>query len=129
MNANRCTLNTVTWYWLLVGLTVPVQAQPEPFIFPGDANLDGKGTPKDIIQVLAANKFERDFDATWSEGDRNGAPNSAFLYPGPPPPGDGVFNTSDIVTALAPEPSTFVLLCLGLLGLCCGRQGPRKVGP
>ena len=71
-----------------------------PAIQPGDANRDRSFDTQDIVLVLAAAKFEQDLPATWAEGDWNGAPNSAYLYGGAPPPGDGRFNTLDIIAAL-----------------------------
>lgn len=76
-------------------------------IIAGDGNLDGKFDTADIVGALAGNLFEMDADATWGQGDWNGAPNDANTYAdaetggGTPPPGDNRFNTNDIVAALA----------------------------
>ena len=57
--------------------------------------------------ALSGSRFEKDEDATWEQGDWNGAPNAANTYAdaatggGTPPPGDNRFNTNDIVAALA----------------------------
>ena len=120
----------------------PALVEDTPLIQAGDSNLDRQFNTADIVQVLSANKFEQDVDATWAEGDWNGAPDDAFRYGGDPPPGDGRFTTLDIVAALAgntfetgeitalrehgtgdgqviadvPEPSSIVLLVFGTLG-------------
>ena len=70
-------------------------------IRPGDANLDREFSTADVVAVLAANKFEKDVDATWAEGDWNAAPNDANTYATGPPAGDGRFGTLDIVATLA----------------------------
>ena len=100
---------------------------------PGDANNDGAVDTTDVIALLAAAKFETGMAATFAEGDFDG---------------DGVFATSDIVAMLAaglfetgpyralqnpdvqlnsiPEPSTVVLLSMGLAGvLSTGRRRRR----
>ena len=102
---------------------------PEPFQ-PGDANGDYSFDTQDIIELLAANKFETGAAATFAEGDFNG---------------DGVFNTADVVLMLAgslfetgpyfepaavsaesiPEPSSIVLL-LGMLALAGCAWRPRR---
>ena len=59
---------------------------PRPPLGSGDANNDGSVDTADIVQILAANKFETGQPATFAEGD--------FDF-------DGVFATSDIVVMLA----------------------------
>ena len=128
-------------------------------IIAGDSDLNGAFDTADIVVALAGNKFETGNPATWQEGDWNAAPDPAFTYAsadtggGTPPQGNGVFDTSDIVAALAggnfekgtvlvaalaaggtygpdvqlnyvPEPSTVILFALGLVGLVgCGWRG------
>jgi hypothetical protein len=65
---------------------------------PGDANMDLKFDQLDIIRVQQAAKYLTGQQATWGEGDWNGAPGGA---PGNPPPGDGLFNQTDIIGALS----------------------------
>jgi hypothetical protein len=88
----------------------------------GDANLDLEFNSSDMVQVFSAGKYESEEDAGWEEGDWNG---------------DGIFNTSDMVKAFVgagyekgprpavaavPEPSAWILLALGLLGLSALRR-------
>lgn len=88
----------------------------------GDANLDGEFNSSDLVTVFTSGRFETGLEATWSEGDWTG---------------DKLFNSSDFVEAFqgggyelgprnavasVPEPSSLVLLLLGLLSLC-----PRRV--
>ena len=69
---------------------------------PGDVNIDGEVGTADVVQILAANKYERDVDATWTDGDVNGAPNPDFkIAGGIGPPGDGRVNSTDVVNILA----------------------------
>ena len=79
---------------------IPDPGTAEPPISPGDSNLDKQFNTDDVVVVLSGNKFEKDEDATWAEGDWNGAPDAGFLYGGDPPPGDNRFTTLDIVAAL-----------------------------
>jgi hypothetical protein len=91
----------------------------------GDANLDGQFNSSDLVQVLAAGTYEADLTAVWSTGDFDG---------------NGRFETSDLVTALAdggyeqgsraavsavPEPVSWVMLIVGLIGIAIRR---RNVG-
>ena len=106
----------------------------DTIIQPGDANLDQEFNALDVILVLAANKYETNVVADWSDGDWNAAPDPAFNYNTGPPAGDGRFNSLDIVAALAsgtyetgpftalgenialgsvPEPSCFAWLAIG----------------
>lgn len=85
----------------------------------GDSNLDGEFNSSDLALVLSANEFEDNItlNSTWAAGDWNG---------------DGDFDSGDLVTALqdgsyelgprtavaaVPEPSSWILLTLGLLGI------------
>lgn len=92
---------------------------------PGDANLDRKFDMLDIVQVLQADEYKTGTQVGWSDGNWND---------------DGVFDQRDIIRALSagvfltgpyasrglpaegaaapllvPEPSSFLLLCTGLL--------------
>ena len=70
-----------------------------PFVRqPGDANQDRKFDSLDIVEVLAAGKYDTGLPATWAEGDWNGAPRPGFTTG--PPIGDGFFDSSDIIAAL-----------------------------
>ena len=125
---------------------------PEPSSFvrqPGDANEDREVNSADIILVSGAGKYETGEPATWSEGDWNGAPNADFIDG--PPPGDGVFDSKDLIAALGtglyesgpyaatpvdstevvnvPEPSTFFLTVVGLFGLFASGRRRRKLYP
>ena len=92
--------------------------------------------------MVAAGKFETGEPAAGAEGDWNNAPNAPFTYETGPPPGDGFFNSVDIIAALAaqhfeqgpvraalqaegvkniPEPSTISLLIAGWLILFLSR--------
>ena len=90
----------------------------------GDANLDGEFSSADFVTVFGAAKYETDAPATWSEGDWNG---------------DGAFTSGDFVAAFSgggyengprdgglqvvPEPSSCLLVVLGILSVvCCFRQ-------
>lgn len=89
----------------------------------GDANLDGLFSSSDFVSVFQAGKFERNVDATWSEGDWTG---------------DRRFDSSDFVAAFqqggyeigpktavaaVPEPMGPWGLCACLLGLLRTRRG------
>ena len=81
----------------------------------GDANLDGEFNSSDLVAVFTQAKYEQDQDANWAQGDWTG---------------DLRFGSSDLVAAFAdagfeqgprapqaevvPEPSTLVLVLLGL---------------
>ena len=106
----------------------------------GDADMDFDFDQLDLVQVQIASKYLSGEMATWGEGDWDGAPGGE---PGSPPVGDGLFNQIDIIAALnagkyltgpynaittnariterelvtqpIPEPSSFVLLLVGLL--------------
>ncbi len=83
----------------------------------GDANLDGEFNSSDFVEVFQAGKYETGETATWNEGDWNG---------------NGQFESSDFVAAfqdggyekgrknavaVVPEPASWVLLTLGLVGM------------
>jgi outer membrane protein assembly factor BamB len=53
----------------------------------------------DLVQVQLAAKYMTGEEATWGEGDWNGAPGGS-VEDKIPPPGDGQFNQLDIVAAL-----------------------------
>ncbi len=71
-------------------LVIPLQA--------GDADQDFDFDQFDLIEVQQAAKFLTGQAATWGEGDWNGAPGGRQ---GSPPPGDGLFNQLDIISALS----------------------------
>ena len=87
----------------------------------GDSNLDGEFNSSDFVAVFGAAKYETDLAAGWAEGDWNG---------------DGLFNSSDFVAAFSdggyelgprqpaavPEPSSVVLLLMGLAALARRRR-------
>ncbi len=88
----------------------------------GDANLDGEFNSGDLVVVLSSGTYESGADSVWSTGDFNG---------------DGKTTTSDLVAALSdggyevgpraavaavPEPSTLLLVCLGLCGIAAKRR-------
>jgi hypothetical protein len=87
----------------------------------GDSNFDGEFSSSDFVTVFGAAKYEKDVAATYAEGDWNG---------------DMLFNSSDfvaafvaggyekgpLVAAVVPEPSSPILLCLGVLGLILRRR-------
>ena len=106
-----------------------------PRLQAGDADMDCDFDQLDLVRVLQAGKYLTERDATWSEGDWNGAPGGE---PGDPPPGDGAFDQLDIIAALntglylqgaycdpdafaalspVPEPSAVILLALGIAGV------------
>jgi hypothetical protein len=69
---------------------------------PGDVNKDGKIGSGDIAQILAANKYERDVDAGWADGDVNGAPAYGFTVEGGVgPAGNRRVNSGDVIAILA----------------------------
>ena len=77
-----------------------VTAVPElaPFLQAGDADQDLDFDQLDLVKVQVAAKYLTGANATWGEGDWNGAPGGEK---GNPPTGDGQFNQLDIVSALA----------------------------
>ena len=85
----------------------------------GDANMDGEFNSGDLTEVFKANEYEDNLtlNSTWSEGDWNG---------------DGDFDSGDLVEAFkdggyeigprtaaspVPEPSSWILMAAGLLGV------------
>ncbi len=66
----------------------------------GDADQDLDFDQLDLVRIQIAGKYLTGQPATWGEGDWNGAPGG---QPGNPPPGDGQFNQTDIIAALAAE--------------------------
>ena len=80
------------------GLYEAALGDTAPVLQAGDANMDRSFDQFDIIQVQQASKYLTGQPATWGDGDWNGAPGGS---PGSPPPGDGVFDQLDIVSALA----------------------------
>jgi streptogramin lyase len=92
----------------------------------GDADLNGEFNSSDLVEVLASGTYEGDILSTWSTGDFNG---------------DGRTNSGDLVVALAdggyeqgsraavdavPEPASFVMLMVGLIGTATYR---RRIWP
>jgi hypothetical protein len=63
----------------------------------GDADQNLEFNQLDLVQVQIAAKYLTNQDATWGEGDWDGAPGGS---PGNPPSGDGRFNQLDIIAAL-----------------------------
>jgi hypothetical protein len=63
----------------------------------GDANMDLQFNQMDLVQVQIAGKYLSGQDATWGEGDWDGAPGGS---PGNPPAGNGKFDQLDIIAAL-----------------------------
>ena len=68
-----------------------------PVLRAGDADQDLDFDQIDLVQVQIAAKYLTGNPATWGEGDWNGAPGGA---PGSPPPGNGLFDQIDIISAL-----------------------------
>ena len=85
----------------------------------GDADLDGKFGTGDLVYAFLRGKYEvaNAVDVSWQDGDWNG---------------DGAFESGDLVVAFqdggyelgprsaiaaVPEPSSFAMLTLGLLGI------------
>jgi hypothetical protein len=65
----------------------------------GDADMDCDFDQLDLVLVQQGGKYLLDQDASWSEGDWNGAPGGSVADQDPPP-GDGRFNQMDIIAAL-----------------------------
>ena len=63
----------------------------------GDANMDMEFNQLDLVQVQIAAKYLSGADATWGDGDWDGAPGGS---PGNPPAGNGKFDQLDIIAAL-----------------------------
>jgi hypothetical protein len=91
----------------------------------GDANLDGEFNSGDLIAVFQAGEYEDQItlNSTWAEGDWDG---------------DGEFDSGDLVfafqdggygmgpraaVAAVPQPSGWILLTLGLIGIVRIRSG------
>lgn len=87
--------------------------------FFGDSNLDGEFNSSDLIGVFKAGEYEDNIthNSTWAEGDWNG---------------DGDFESGDLITAFqdggyelgprvavatVPEPSNWILLSMGMIGV------------
>ena len=83
----------------------------------GDANLDGEFNSGDFVDVFGSGKYETGELARWSEGDWNA---------------DEQFDSSDVIAAFqdggyetgsraavaaVPEPSSLLMLTLGLLSV------------
>ena len=67
---------------------------------PGDADQDLDFDQADLIRVFGGGKYVSGLDATWGEGDWNGAPAGS---PGHPPKGDSRFNQLDVIAAFSGE--------------------------
>jgi hypothetical protein len=89
---------SITGGGLLESVDLIILGAPLPALMPGDADQDLKFDQLDIVKVLVAAKYLTGEPATWGEGDWNAAPGGRQ---GQPPRGDGLFNQSDIVAALA----------------------------
>ena len=80
----------------------------------GDANLDGKFSSTDLVQVLAAGTYELDVPAVWSSGDFNGdaRTNSTDLVVAL---GDGGYELGPrAAVAAVPEPACVALFSMAL---------------
>jgi hypothetical protein len=137
------TPDDVVWLYDNPGLTLGEEVGPA--LRAGDADMNLQFDQLDLVKVQVAAKYLTGQQATWGEGDWNGAPGGS---PGNPPPGDGLFNQQDIIAALAadtylkgpydaalsgptgtsavPEPSTMVLLGLGLAGCLLSQRRRRS---
>ncbi len=94
----------------------------------GDSNLDGEFNSGDLVAAFTAGKYELDADADWTEGDWTG---------------DHRFDSADLVDAFSdggyeqgpriaanavPEPTSFVMLFVGLVGFAILRNDLRQSG-
>ena len=83
----------------------------------GDANLDGEFNSGDFVQVFSAGKYETDELAIWSEGDWNADKrfdSGDFIVAFQ----DGGYETgARSAVAAVPEPSSLLMLTLGMLGI------------
>lgn len=92
----------------------------------GDSNFDGEFSSSDLVTVFTPGKYESGAMATYAEGDWNG---------------DMEFNSSDLVAAFGvggyelgpraavaavPEPTSFVMIALGALGLLRRRRNCQR---
>ncbi len=92
----------------------------------GDANWDGEFSTDDLVQVLESGSYEADTPSSWSTGDFDGN--------GRTDSGDWVLALADggyeqgprAAVNIVPEPSSFVMLLAGLMGIAFGR---RRIGP
>ena len=66
---------------------------------PGDADMDLDFDQFDLAQAQASAKYLSGLPATWGEGDWDGGPGG---QQGQPPAGNGLFDETDVVAALAP---------------------------
>lgn len=73
--------------------------EPAGALLAGDANMDYEFNQLDLVRVQVAAKYMTGQDATWGEGDWDGAPGG---QPGNPPAGNGKFDQLDIIAALGP---------------------------
>ena len=84
----------------------------------GDANLDGEFSSKDFVMVFQAANYELDMDAGWAEGDWNhdrrfGSEDLVAAFQ------DGGFELGPRAAVSAvPEPSSAILLGIGMICLC-----------
>ena len=89
----------------------------EAAYFRGDSNLDGEFNSGDLVDVFKAGKYELATAANWADGDWTGDQRfdsgdlvAAFR--------DGGYELhADAVVAAVPEPSGWVLLSFGLIGI------------
>jgi hypothetical protein len=68
-----------------------------PLLEAGDSDQNYEFDQNDLVLTLMGAKYVTGMPANWAEGDWDGAPGG---QPGAPPPGDGLFDQSDIIAAL-----------------------------
>jgi hypothetical protein len=73
--------------------------EPADSLWAGDADENFEFNQLDLVKVQIAAKYLTGADATWGEGDWDGAPGGE---PGNPPQGNGKFDQLDIIAALGP---------------------------
>ena len=86
----------------------------------GDSNFDNEFNSGDLVQVFAAGKYESGEMAGWGDGDWNGdmafdSGDLVFAF------ADGGYEQGPPASAAVPEPSSLVLVMLGLCALAFRR--------